>query len=319
MATIQANQEISRERSNAARVPVFAALFLIVLKLFAVVITGSLAILASLFDSVLDLAASSINTWALRHAETPPDQEHRFGHGKAESIASMLQAALILGSAAALVWQACMRFIEPREVHELSTGLAVMLVSLFASALLSMYLIRMGKRFNSLALKADAQHYLSDVISNSAIILALLLISVFQWHWIDSIICLIAAIILMRTAYKLALESLIQLMDQELPEAERKRIAEMALNISDKIFGIHELRTRQSGSTTIVQLHLEIDSSLSFVEAHDISALVQKTIEANLAECIATIHADPYDANEKKVRDLCRHDTLKLEGNDVSE
>jgi len=318
MATIKANPGISRERSNAARVPVFAALFLIVLKLFAVVITGSLAILTSLFDSVLDLAASSINTWALRHAETPPDQEHRFGHGKAESIASVLQAALILGSAAALIWQACMRFIEPREVNEVTTGIAVMLVSLFASALLSMYLIRMGKRFNSLALKADAQHYLSDVISNSAIILALLLIRAFQWHWVDSIICLIAAIILMRTAYKLAQESLIQLMDHELPEVERKRIAEMTLKVSDKIFGIHELRTRQSGSTTIVQLHLEIDSSLSFVQAHDISALVQKTIEANLAECIATIHADPYDANEKKVRDLCRHDTLKLEGNDVS-
>ena len=318
MGTSKASQEISRERSKAASIPVLTAFVLIVLKIFGVVLTGSLAILTSLFDSVLDLAASSINTWALRHAETPPDQEHRFGHGKAESIASILQAALILGSATALIWQACLRFAEPQEVNQLPLGIGVMVISLIASALLGSYLMRMSKRFNSLALRADAQHYLSDVISNSAIIGALLLIKVFQWHFIDSIMCLLAAIILMHTAYKLAQESLKQLMDHELPETKRQQIVDLVLKVSDKIFGVHDLRTRQSGSTTIVQLHLEIDASLSFVEAHDISAQVQKTIETNLAECIATIHADPYDANTKRVRDLCNHDTLKLEGNKIS-
>ena len=313
MPNTEANLLISRDRSKAATVPVFAAIVLIILKSAATLITGSLSILASLIDSVLDLSASSINRWALRHAEEPPDREHRFGHGKAESLSAILQSALILGSAAALLWQAFIRFMDPKELQGISIGIGAMIISFIVSVLLSIYLFRMAKQLNSLALKADAHHYFSDIISNGAILIALILIYLFQWNWIDSVVCLIAAAILIQTAYSIAQEAIQQLMDQELPEPERLQIKDIAMQVSPKIFGLHELRTRRSGQTIIVQMHLEIDSSLSFIEAHDISAKVQEAIENTLGDCIATIHADPYDAKDKNRKDLCHHGTIGLE------
>ncbi|MBI3179331.1 MAG: cation transporter [Deltaproteobacteria bacterium] len=280
---------------------------LAILKVVTAVYTGSLAIVASLVDSVMDVVASSTNFLAIRHSETPPDADHRWGHGKAESLSGLAQTVLVLASAAALVWQSIQRFIEPRPMRHAWLGIWVMLISMAASAVLTWYLRRTGKRLGSVALAADSVHYLSDVLSNLAAIAALVLWEMFQVAWVDPVVSLAIGVLLALSARKIGREAVAQLMDKELDDDIRARVIGVATAASPHVLGVHELRTRRSGKTVVVDLHLEVRASLSFVEAHRVTSVVQAAIEEVLGDAIVTIHPDPALAPGKLADDVCRH------------
>lgn len=297
----------NRQRLIAAVVPVIGVSLLILLKTFTAVWTGSLAVTGSLIDSVMDLVASTTNFLAIRHSQRPPDWDHSWGHGKAESLSSLVQTALVLVSAAALVWQSVLRFLDPTPLTHTGAGIAVMGVSFAMSVFLTWYLRASAKKFQSSALRADSTHYLSDILTNLATVAALLAFEKLGWAWLDPVVSVAIALVLAKSAYNIGTTAIDELMDRELPKELRKQIVEVAVKSSPHIFGIHELRTRRSGRTTIVDLHLEIRSDLSFLEVHAITNAVETAIHKHLGAAIVTIHPDPYLGPQAPLDDTCVH------------
>lgn len=271
---------------------VAVACMLIAVKFVAWILTGSLAMLASLVDSGLDAAASLINLMAVRHALQPADHDHRFGHGKAESVAGLVQAAFIGGSALFLGMEAARRFTAPTAVMREGVGIGVMLFSMAATVGLVVFQRHVVKKTQSLAIAADSAHYAGDVLVNASVIVAFLFSHFLDWAWVDSVFAVLIAAYLARNAWKIGVIAFDQLMDKELPETERARIIEVALAESGAL-ALHDLRTRISGPNTFIQLHLEVDGAMSVVDAHDIANRVEETLAAAFGNAEVIVHVDP--------------------------
>jgi cation diffusion facilitator family transporter len=277
---------------------VATASLLIVIKLAAWGLTGSVALLSTLIDSTLDAAASLVNLWAVRHALTPADEEHRFGHGKAEPLAGLGQAAFILGSGALLLAQAAHRLQQPVEVARADLGMAVMAVSIVATIALVRFQKYVLERVSSVAISADSLHYTGDVLMNGAVIVSLGLGWAFGWSWADPVFAIAIALFLMGSAWRIALASLDMLMDRELPPGDRLKIERIAL-AQPEVRGMHDLRTRLSGQQGFIQLHLALDDALPLVQAHAIANRVEKAIKAAFPHCDVLIHQDPVSVREE--------------------
>jgi ferrous-iron efflux pump FieF len=276
---------------------VVTALFLIVAKLAAWSVTGSVSLLASLVDSVMDSIASLINLFAIRYSLQPADKEHRFGHGKAEPLAGLAQAAFIAGSAIFLVFHAVDRLRFSHQLEQIGIGIGVMLLAIVMTLVLlaiQRYVIR---KTDSTAIRADSLHYLTDLLTNISVLLALYL-STLGWTWADPVFAIAVAIYIFYSAYQIGFEAFQQLMDRELPDEILKQIQTTALN-HPAVKGTHELRTRQSGQTRFVQLHLELDENLSLKQAHEIADEVEKEIKTFIHGAEVIIHQDPSDDSVK--------------------
>jgi ferrous-iron efflux pump FieF len=290
--------DAARLMRRATYASVAMAVTLIAIKLAAWGMTGSVALLSTLIDSSLDAAASLVNLWAVRHALTPADEEHRFGHGKAEPLAGLGQAAFILGSGALLLAQAAHRLQQPVAVSHADVGIAVMAVSIVATIILVRFQKYVLSRVNSVAISADSLHYTGDVMMNGAVIVSLGLGWALGWDWADPAFAVGIALFLMWSALRIALSSLDMLMDRELPEEDRSRIEQIAL-AQPLVRGMHDLRTRLSGQQGFIQLHLALDDALPLVEAHAIADQVEKAIKAAFPHCDVLIHQDPVSVREK--------------------
>ncbi len=282
----------------ATKASVGVALILIVTKMVAWLFTGSISILSSLIDSVMDVLASAINLFAVHHALQPPDAEHRFGHGKAEPLAGLGQAAFIAGSAALLTIEAVRRLFQPHAVTAVEVGIAVMVFSIVLTVLLVAFQRYVARRTGSSVIRADALHYESDVLINGSVIVSLGLTHWFGWQAADPIFAIIIAGYLLRGAWSISQQSLDVLMDREFPDEERARITEIALSHSE-VTGMHDLRTRRSGLQQFIQLHLEIDGGKPLSKAHDIADEVEALICAVYPGAEVMIHQDPEGLVEK--------------------
>ena len=276
-----------------------AALFLIVLKFGAFLETGSVSLLSTLFDSALDAAASIVNLIAVRQALVPPDAEHRFGHGKAEPIAGLVQVAFILGSSILLLKEVVDRFVAPQPVSAPEVGIAVMLISLVVTGLLVMFQRRVVRRTGSIAIRSDQVHYASDFVINVSVIAALLLSTYLEWWWIDPAIGLAIAIVIAATAARIGKEALDMLMDREMDEADRTRIKEIVRG-HPKVLDLHDLRTRAAGRDKFIQFHLELEGSLTLSDAHRISDAVEADVRAAFPGAHVIIHEDPAGVVERR-------------------
>ncbi len=287
-------QQIDRPRllRLATYASVATAVTLILAKLVAWFISDSVSILATLVDSSLDVLASVLNMVAVHHALQPADREHRFGHGKAEALAGLGQSMFIAGSAGILLLQAVSRLINPQHLEKgLELGIGVMLLSIVATlALLSFqrYVIR---RTDSTAIKADALHYKTDLLVNGSVIVALLL-SFYGWDIVDPLFAIAIALFILHSAWQIVREAVNLLMDHELPDEDRQKIRALITNHPDAI-GFHDLRTRQSGNTVFVQLHLELNENLSLRQAHAIADDLENKVAALFEEAEVIIHEDP--------------------------
>ena len=277
---------------RATYASVSVAFALIIIKFAAYILTGSVALLSSLIDSVLDSLASVLNFIAVRHALSPADEEHRFGHGKAEPLAGLGQAAFIMGSSLFLIFEAINRFVHPQQIQHTNIGIMVMLVSLIATVALVVYQRYVVKQTGSIAIKADSIHYFSDITLNVGVILALLISSYTGWTMADPVAALAIAFYIIYSAWQIVKQSLDQLMDKELSDQDREKIKTIAIE-HPGVISLHELRTRASGKDIFIQTHLEMDGDISLIEAHRIADEVEEKLQAAFPNADIIIHEDP--------------------------
>lgn len=278
------------------------ALILVIIKLYAWLATDASAMLASATDSMLDLFASIMNVIILRFALAPADQEHKFGHGKAESLAGLVQAAFVLGSALLLMIHGVERIITPKVTVQTEVGIWVSVIAIVLTLGLVVIQKYVILKTESLAISADSLHYQSDLILNLGVLAALFLS---QGYWIraDGVFTLLVGAYLLYGALKIIWLSVHHLMDHELSPEEVSRINAIVLS-HDKALGLHDLRTRQAGQQRFIQFHLELDDNLTLLVAHSIGEEIEHEIELALAPCEVFIHHDPTsvlpsDVNEK--------------------
>ena len=291
--------EAARLMRQATYASVVVAGILIVAKLAAWLATDSVSMLSTLLDSVLDAAASMINLVAVRHALTPADREHRFGHGKAEPLAALGQSAFVAGSAVLLIVEVARRLWRPHPIENGDLGIAVMLGSILITAGLVIFQRHVVRKTGSLAISADRLHYVGDVLVNGGVILALVLTKLIGWTLIDPVFGAIIAVYILHTAWRIARSSLDMLMDRELPDEDRQSIRTLALG-HPEVKALHELRTRASGPSIFIQFHLEMDGGLSLYEAHRVADQVEGEILAAYPGAEVIIHQDPSGILERR-------------------
>ena len=298
MSNVTTPRDATLMRSaTIASVSVAAGLFLI--KLIAYILSGSVALLASLIDSLIDLVASIVNLIAVRHALEPADQEHRFGHGKAEPLAGMIQGAFIAGSSMFLFFEAGFRLMNPHRIAYANISIAVMVISLVLTIMLVIFQQYVVKETRSVAIKADSIHYLSDILQNVGVILALILSAKFSITMADPLIALVIGTYILYSASQIVRQSFDQLMDKELSDEDRKRIRDIALS-HPSAKNLHELRTRLSGRDLFIQFHLEMDGSLTLYEAHEIADSIEENLREAFPNADVIIHEDPEGIFERR-------------------
>jgi ferrous-iron efflux pump FieF len=284
----------ARLKASAARLSVAAAAFLIILKTITGVLTGSISVWASLLDSAMDIIASAINYYAVRAASVPPDEDHRYGHGKAESLAGLFQSFVICISGLLLLWEAVRRVITPHPTASEWLGVGTMAVACGVSFALVARLRQVARKTDSPALNADAVHYATDVYTNGAALVALLLVALTGWTPADPLISILISGFILWSAFEVARDSVNVLMDRRLPRKVDAKIAAVVERFRDEgVLGFHDLRTRRSGSHKFIDLHLEVEADQTLQQAHDLSVRVLRAIEAEIPRSRVQIHTDP--------------------------
>lgn len=282
----------ARLTTRAAGASLAVAVTLIALKAWAWWISGSVAMLASLADSALDLAASVITFYAVRYAAAPPDREHRFGHGKAEAFAGLLQGGLVAVSGVLIALEALPRFAVATPLTHSGESLAVMAVAIVLTAALVAYQTRAVRQTGSIATRADRLHYVGDIASNVAVVAGIIAGAYLGLTWADPVAALFVAAWLAYGSLKVAREAADHLLDREVSDETRARIRTLAE--SDKrILHVHDLRTRTSGPYVHVQFHAELDPDLSLEQAHEIVVAAEDRIRAEFPTADIIIHPDP--------------------------
>lgn len=283
--------DVARLLKLATYSSVATALVLILAKLGAWLTTGSVSVMASLIDSLMDAGASLINLFAVHYALMPADDEHRFGHGKAESLAGLGQATFIAGSALFLILQAVDRLRYPRPLEDMGVGILVMAFAVVATLVLlaiQRYVIR---RTDSTAIRADSLHYASDLLTNLSIILALVLAQA-GWEGLDPIFAIGIALYISYSAWGIGREAVHQLMDRELGAAVQDRVRALVTD-HPQVRGVHGLRTRQSGRSEVIQLHVELDGDLPLSEAHAVTDELEGRLLEAFPNADIIIHQEP--------------------------
>jgi ferrous-iron efflux pump FieF len=255
------------------------------------------ALLSSLIDSSLDVMASLISLFAVRQALMPADKEHRFGHGKAESLAALGQSLFVGGSAVFLVFEAGGRVLRPPEVDNGIAAISVMVLSLVMTLVLVQFQRFVIKETGSMAIAADSLHYTADLLVNGGIIIGLIAVTAFGWTLADPLVALAVALYLIITAWRIALCAMDMLMDREFDDSAREEIHSIILS-HPEVKSMHDLRTRSAGVHSFIQLHLELDGDLSLSEAHRISDEVEKLVSAKFENAEILIHEDPEGLDE---------------------
>ncbi len=277
---------------SAALASITTALFLAGLKFWATWRTGSTAMLGSLADTSLDLIASIATLIGVSVAAQPPDEKHRFGHGKAESLAAMFQVILIALSAAAIAFRAITHLVEGRQTASADAGIAVSAIAIVATLALLTWQRYVIRKTGSVAIGADHVHYQSDLLLNLAVIAALVLDQYFNLTGTDPLFGLAIAGWLVWGAWRAAGEAVDHLMDREWPEEERLRLVEIAAQFPE-LASLHDLRTRTSGTHDFVQFHVDMPGDMTVAESHEIIERVEEELIRHFPKLELLIHIDP--------------------------
>lgn len=293
---------------RAALASVATAVLLLVLKAFAAWHTGSVAMLGSLADTGLDLLASLVTLYGVKLAAEPADYDHRFGHGKAEALAALFQVVLITASAIGIAWRAVQRFQAPQVNEDAGLGIGVSMLAIAATFLLLAYQRSIIRKTGSVAILADNVHYQSDVLLNVAVIAALILEQFAGLAGADPVFGIAIALWLAWNAFQASSQAIDMLMDKEWPEDQRAAFMEVAAR-QPGIRGIHDFRTRRSGSHDFAQFHMEVDPRLTVAAAHDIVERVEGALRSTFPRVETLIHLDP-EGHEDTDNPLVEADAL---------
>lgn len=287
------NAEHARLLRRATRAALATAITLALCKAVAWWLSGSVSLLAGLTDSLLDGAASLLNLLAVHYSLRPADDDHRYGHGKAEALAGLGQAAFICVSAILVGVQGVDRLLHPEPLGAQALGIAVMLLSLGMTALLLSYQHYVIKVTKSTAIRADSLHYRSDLLLNASILLALILAG-FGWERLDAVFGIGIAFYILWSALSIVREAGAVLMDTELSPQISEHMQQLVRDVPG-VHGCHDFRTRISGTRWFVQLHLELPGELPLSQAHDLCVAVEQAIHAQYPNAEVLVHADPLE------------------------
>lgn len=303
------NSELSRKQAekllrNATTASVGVAVLLILLKTWGYIESGSVAIFGTLLDSVMDSLSSIIIFAAVRFSVVPADEDHRFGHGKAEAIAGLIQAFVIGATSLLLVYEVVNKILNPVAIVKPELGIGVVLVSIVLTIMLVLYQKYVKRQTGSVAIDADAMHYSGDILLNLGVVLALVLGGTFNMVYADPFFGALAAGYLLYSAYQVFVASTDVLMDKEMSDEDRAKIEEIAYS-DVRVKDIHELRTRRSGLDIFIQFHMGLEEGISLYDAHEISEHVENKIMVAYPNAEVFIHADPIEVigkNDKNLR-----------------
>jgi cation diffusion facilitator family transporter len=277
---------------DITRLAVGVAVVLIVLKAFALGASGSVSILASLADSTLDLVASLATFFAVRWAAAPADDDHRYGHGKGEALAALVQSGLVFASAVFIGFEAVQRMFDPKPVTSGVAGVVVMLISIGLTGWLIWMQSRAMRRSGSLAVAADRAHYASDLAANGVVLIGVISGSFLSAPGLDAAAGLVVSVWLFWGAMGILRNASDHLLDRAAPEDQRRAIVAAVLS-DPRISGLHQLRTRMAGTVLMIQMHIDLDPGLTLVAAHDIVVEAEDRLRAAFAGADVLIHADP--------------------------
>lgn len=298
----QADSDATLRRVSSAIV-LGAALVLIVAKLWGWMATGSVALLTSVADAVVDALAATATFFGVRFAQRPADSMHRFGHGKGEALAAFTQAVLLGSTALVLGAESLWRLIYPRPLTAINFGLWIAVGGFVISSLLAAMQTWVVRRTGSTAIAADRTHYFMDAVLNGAVLAALALTRATGWERADPIFALVIAGFMIAGAWRVAETASRQLLDHELPQEQRERIKQVALACSG-VCGIHDLRTRDAGDRVFVEFHLEVDGDVSVNEGHAIVDGAECAIAALFPKDTEVIgHLEPAGIADERLDD----------------
>ena len=299
MTTAKLAAEHSALSSRAALASVALALVLLVAKGWAAWATDSTAMLGSLADTALDVIASLTTLMGVRIAAQPADLDHRFGHGKAEALVALAQVALITVSAAVIAWRAADRLVNGGATTAMNLGIVVSLLAIAATFVLLWYQRRVIARTGSIAIVTDNVHYKSDLMLNGAVIVALLLDQAFRIRGADAVFGIIIALWLLWGAWRASSQAVDQLMDREWPEDERQAFLAAASGYPE-LKGLHDLRTRKSGTLRFVQFHVWVPADWTVQQAHDRLDRVEEQLQERFPGTEILIHVDPEGQTDRE-------------------
>lgn len=282
---------------RAASFSICGALFLAIAKLIIALSSGSMAVMASAVDSLLDILMSGVNFMAIRHAEQPPDQCHPFGHGKFETLATLFQALVITGSGGWIIYEATVRLTENRHLEATDQGIGILAFSAVISWFIARYLSKVAKQTDSSALEADSLHFRMDIYSNLGLMAGLLLVRWLHINWLDSALSILVASYILHEALQLIKRSLTDILDHQLPEEIQQQVHELISSYEGPFAGYHGLRTRRAGSLKIMDFHLEVCKEMSVADAHKLADGLEKRIEKDIPGSDVIIHIEPCEAN----------------------
>ena len=297
-------------KSKASAIAMTVALSLAIVKAFVGIFTGSLAIISSAVDSILDVFASLFNFLAIRTAEKPADSKHQYGHGKYESLAAFIQSIVIFVSGIFILMSAY-RNIKNNEHPEItSAGITIMFISIIVTVCLTVYLRYMSKKEKSKILEADSMHYSIDLYTNIGILASLFIIKFTGYDIIDSIVAIIIALFIMYSAIRLSFDVSKELVDSSISKNDFNKIVEILDGFHKYNLDFHNIRSRMSGSTIFVDMHLNLCKYLSLEQVHRITDIVEFEIGKEIPHADVTIHPEPCDHERNHVEN-CQTNELR--------
>lgn len=290
------NNAVPAEHAKLMRRATMASLIvasgLALMKIVGYSMTGALGMLTSLMDSLFDVVISLVNFAAMRYALKPADEDHRFGHTSIEDIAGLAQFAFITGSMLFVMVQSVQYLFNPHPIPHSSVGIGIMAISMVSTIGLVLYQRRVAKLTGSLIVKADALHYVTDILMNGGIIIALWVSSAFGVLWADPLLALCIAVYVIKEAFEIGIRAYNNLMDKEMSDEDKAKVLKIIESV-EGIQGHHQLKTRYSGAKVFIQMHAEIDGGLSFSAAHEIADRLEHALEAAFPQAEVIIHQDP--------------------------
>ena len=290
-------KELAQEKKFGAAVSIVSNTVLILIKVLAGILSGSISVLSEALHSFADLSASCLAYFSVSKSAKPADDDHPYGHGKYEDLAGFVEAILIILTALYILFVACEKIITHGGNYEIHTtiGILIMCLSVVVNWLISSYLDRIAIKTDSIALKTDSEHLRADIYSSLGIIAGLVAVKITGLNILDPIIAIFVAAIILRTGIKLTKQSSNNLLDGSLPKEDKEKIDE-ALNgfRAHGVIGAKQIRTSKSGSKRLIQMTIFLPSGMTLLEAHNICDEIETQIRKNLKNCDIIIHAEPY-------------------------
>lgn len=297
--------QISKEKSEelkkiVAALSILVAALLCLAKAVAVYSTSSLAVLSSMVDSLSDVVASVVTFFAVKVSVRPASNKYRYGYGKAEALSALFQAMFVAASGGFIIYDAALRLAKPTVLHQTDFGLAVMVFSLAITLVLVWFQQYVARRTSSQAIAADSMHYVVDILTNSSIILSLLIIKFWQIYWIDTVAAGIIAVYLLYMSYDAGKNAVSLLLDKELGEDIRQDVLNIVARHKIRPL-VHDLRTRDLGNGYMFEFHLELDGDLSLKKAHDYTQEIEDMIYEKYPSAQVVVHQDPIGIEEHRL------------------